>query len=794
MTLSAISLIIIIILIITICLSGMVLYGKLKTPSSGPKSQFAFINGTCTTIIPSGYNGFTYNSLHECQLKNSIPDPSGPPHQHIDTNSTNDGFDMFFPPYDCPTGDQTMIDLQMIEKVTDAAKLYQSKGKLNPNDPTNPFQIKYSVYNLFNVSYLTGLMNAYNAGVYVQVLIQYTQVNELYNHIWANFNKNGMKLLDTKSETQKDITDKTQFDTLNLIPINIGHLMHVKTRYYKFGPDGNTVTIGGKNKHVKECVVTGSFNPECSATKNNEFLIVLSSDKDETPTIINNYLRIYEFTKREDTKFKLPDPIKTDPIYNVTDNLNVIYSRWCKNTDNYMRIILSRFIDNEKSAILLPLYSLSNLDSPFMYQEGNYISVKNASNLKYVVDPDYVTATITIGGISSKLKDWRVKGLGSRIDIDYDYMDGKTKKSKTYSTVIRDINNDKITVISTYTAKDLETGTINNITIYKTLMTNFENAINRGVKIVLLINKSQLDGEISSNGKSFTGGDPKLTGYILEQMGATLYRCTNPNGELHTKSGYFYSQNKLITDTTNWSNAGMGSQNKSGPSCSINAETCLVINGEQFENPELFRTRVLSTFINTMRMYEYQQYCPIKEPDTFGGMKIATPLNKMNFMNCTCPTKERMSCNSTGTKHQGLCSTKFSSQSEPSNCYVTDPSEKSCYGSCTVDCCLRYGQEQANEKYITYDYVLGLLTKMQNWPYFTCNDNKIGKHALGEKVNIGQKMYIIDPTFNWGKGERINNDVLINVIKTRNISGSNLTDITDKNKQGFFCNEKPICH
>ena len=65
---------------------------------------------------------------------------------------------MFFPPYDCPTADQTMIDLQMIDNVTKAAKAY--KGKLDPYDPNNPFQIKYSVYNLYDESYLKGLIKS----------------------------------------------------------------------------------------------------------------------------------------------------------------------------------------------------------------------------------------------------------------------------------------------------------------------------------------------------------------------------------------------------------------------------------------------------------------------------------------------------------------------------------------------------------------------------------------------------------------------------------------------------------
>ena len=84
-------------------------------------------------------------------------------------------------------------------------------------------------------------------------------------------------------------------------------------------------------------------------------------------------------------------------------------------------------------------------------------------------------------------------------------------------------------------------------------------------------------------------------------MGAILYRCQNPfkGKEFHIKNGYFYSQNKLITDTTNWSNAGMGHENASGsPNCtSVNSETCLVIDGNSLNDRGVFRMRILSNLV-----------------------------------------------------------------------------------------------------------------------------------------------------------------------------------------------------
>ena len=96
--------------------------------------------------------------------------------------------------------------------------------------------------------------------------------------------------------------------------------------------------------------------------------------------------------------------------------------------------------------------------------------------------------------------------------------------------------------------------------------------------------------------------------------------------------------------------------------------------------------------------------------------------------------------------------------------------------------------------YPQYENVLKLLSSLPQWPKFKCSDNDIDSNALGTKVVIKSKIYIIDPTFNWGTGTRINNSELENVIKTKNILGKNMTNLTDKNKQGFFCKTKSICN
>ena len=319
--------------------------------------------------------------------------------------------------------------------------------KLGHNVPTNPFQIKYSVYNLYDMAYLTPLIAAYNAGVFVQILIHLTEEDAHYNHIFNTLKKAGLQTLDNETQSQRDC-NKIQLATLNLIPIDPkGSLMHCKTRYYKFGGVVMPVQIGDKKRYISEAVVTGSFNPECSATNDNEYLLVLSNPTTTTPDTIKSYLRIYDFVKHELAGTKaspsttltlpaLPAPKDNDPIYNINKALFVCYSGWCQgtyyNTPSYMRYVLADLIDKEQHAIFLPLYSLSNLDSPDKYTnplviDGSTATVtppttytKSAGN-----DPEFFSYTLKSSGLSSKLKNIGVYGIGAQVEIEY------TDSSKT---------------------------------------------------------------------------------------------------------------------------------------------------------------------------------------------------------------------------------------------------------------------------------------------------------------------------------------------------------------------------
>ena len=353
------------------------------------------------------------------------------------------------------------------------------------------------------------------------------------------------------------------------------------------------------------------------------------------------------------------------------------------------------------------------------------------------------------------------------------------------------------------------TGKITKITVYNSILTHFGNAINRKVMVFLMINKPQADGQVAADGSSFTAGDAYLTAFLIQQMGGTTWRCQNPSGELHCKSGYFYSQNTLITDTTNWSNAGMGYQGKSGPNCStVNNETCLVIKGNALKDDnakKIFKTRVLANIINTARMYAYQQTCPVAD-STFGGFSGAVSPN----VNCHCP-QANVSCGATDSL-KGTCS-MATGEKTPSPCYMElggatckkdgDCTGGFCYnkkhcvtnpcggvGACITACCLRYGQTPTT---VYWSKLAPQIFKLPNWPQISTN---FGSQPLGSVYQKSGKSYIIDPTFDWSKGTRTSDADLLAYLNDKSFSPGDVTDKdvkTDVPPQGNFCSRTGPC-
>ena len=86
-------------------------------------------------------------------------------------------------------------EVDLIKKVTNLCKK-DTNNKNKGMNINNPYKIRYSVYNLMLPDAIQGLIDAFNAGVYVQVLIEASQTNpcKTYNTLVNQFKTAGLKI------------------------------------------------------------------------------------------------------------------------------------------------------------------------------------------------------------------------------------------------------------------------------------------------------------------------------------------------------------------------------------------------------------------------------------------------------------------------------------------------------------------------------------------------------------------------------------------------------------------------
>jgi len=95
--------------------------------------------------------------------------------------------------------------------------------------------------------------------------MDHTNLKEEYVPTWQIFHDAGMKVTATKNVTQRTLSLEEKL-TLNLIGADVGSLMHMKLRYFRW--------LDNATAPVSEAVVTGSLNPEVTATINDDTLVV----------------------------------------------------------------------------------------------------------------------------------------------------------------------------------------------------------------------------------------------------------------------------------------------------------------------------------------------------------------------------------------------------------------------------------------------------------------------------------------------------------------------------------------
>ena len=280
--------------------------------------------------------------------------------------------DAFFAPYDISATIGSSIsalqtDLALVQVVVAARKAFDRSG--TSAAPSNAFSIYFCVYNLLDPSYVQPLIAAAKAGVKVQVLMDAKNLEKPYVHTYDWFRNASLKVAPTRNTTQRDLTKDERRD-LNLLGIKMSGLMHMKLRAFSW-----LATPTAPN--ATRVVVSGSFNPEDGALRNEDTLLVVH----DAP-IIDAYMRAY-VAVRDD------EPYVNE--YEPSSALNLLYSRGSKRpaadgeireeikalsatevTDTTImtstsepplmaREVLLDLVRNETELILLSVYSLRNV-------------------------------------------------------------------------------------------------------------------------------------------------------------------------------------------------------------------------------------------------------------------------------------------------------------------------------------------------------------------------------------------------------------------------------------------------
>jgi hypothetical protein len=125
----------------------------------------------------------------------------------------------------------------------------------------NPYRIEYAVYNLTDPEVIRRLGAAQKAGIRVQVLIDAKSIapEKWWNRVVKDLTAEGFSF-----ERSQWGLSAEKLESTNLIGMNLPGIFHLKARCFSY-PDPATGTL-------KETLLTGSFNPEVGARKNDESL------------------------------------------------------------------------------------------------------------------------------------------------------------------------------------------------------------------------------------------------------------------------------------------------------------------------------------------------------------------------------------------------------------------------------------------------------------------------------------------------------------------------------------------
>ena len=300
-------------------------------------------------------------------------------------------------------------ELDYVDTVTEARKSDTACTKTN-QDYDNPYRIRYSAYNLLWPELVSKLIDAYNADVYVQCMVERSQLDPCaasYNTYGYTMRQAGLSVpcfqwdssdgdycgistcewsdcritgCQPTAAAKGSMPDQENIDpddiaTTNLLPIYSpgGGIMHTKMRIFEWQSQGKPQAV----------LFTGSLNPDDSSLYNDETLLKITN-----ADIIDQYSAIYEAIRAMGGKDDDGSLSYQNQDYDPTAPYNVLFSKGDVDGGPTMGDTLVSMIAAETEMVLISVYTIT--DSVAGLTDGLKQAVANGAFVAVLTDIDQV--------------------------------------------------------------------------------------------------------------------------------------------------------------------------------------------------------------------------------------------------------------------------------------------------------------------------------------------------------------------------------------------------------------------
>lgn len=234
-------------------------------------------------------------------------------------------------------------EVAMIERVIDARAADTTTSRV---EGSNPYRIRYAVYNLRNPLVIAALARAHDEGVDVQVLVEADQLDpaRTWNTADEELVARGWELV-TDIRTLTDTTTATA----DLVGVTGSGLMHLKTRLFE--------------TPAWSAVLSGSMNPGDEAVANEETLHLIRD-----PRLVARYRAAYEAVLARETG--IPNE------WAASEPVNVLFTPASSGPRAGTQVL--RWLEEEDEQILLMVFSLRDVTAPGVRESLVEILIRKA--------------------------------------------------------------------------------------------------------------------------------------------------------------------------------------------------------------------------------------------------------------------------------------------------------------------------------------------------------------------------------------------------------------------------------